>query len=82
MLLGRARRPARTRDIGLNGAFLQGRPSAMPVSGRIEAVITLPGGEHRLWVEVMRVTREGVAVRFARYDGGTYIALMDLLYSA
>ena len=82
ILLGRRRRAVRTRDIGLNGAFLQGTPPALPVSGRIEARLTLPRGDRAIWLEVLRVTPEGVAVRFTRYDGNTYIALMDLLYSA
>lgn len=82
MLIGRRRRPVRTRDIGLNGAFLQGGAPVVPLSGRIEALLTLPRGDRRVWLEVMRVTSEGVAVRFTRYDGSTYIALMDLLYSA
>jgi hypothetical protein len=36
---------------------------------------------HRVPADVVRVDRDGVVLRFRRYDDRTYTALVNLLYS-
>jgi hypothetical protein len=82
------RRPRRgwTRDISLNGAFVEMSDSALVLPARVEVVLRFSDDrgthEHPVLAQVTRMTPEGVALRFCRYDGHAYASLMNLLYAA
>ena len=73
----------KTRDLSACGAFVEMRHIELPADARIEAVLVLEYQEnhepHCLPAEVVRVSVDGIALRFDRYTERTYAALRTLL---
>lgn len=76
----------KVRDLSLSGAGLEVARNGLSPGTPVEAVLTLKEqdgyGLHRVPADVVRVDRDGVALRFRRYDDRTYTALVNLLYSS
>jgi hypothetical protein len=74
------------RDLSLSGALLEISNEEFLPGTPIEAVILMKEHEqsdlYRLPAEVVRINREGLALRFGSYDNKTYTALVNLLYSS
>lgn len=74
------------RDLSLSGALLEISNDEFLPGTPIEAVILMKEQEqsdlYRLPAEVVRMNREGLALRFGNYDNKTYTALVNLLYSS
>jgi hypothetical protein len=73
----------KTRDLSACGAFVEMRHIELPADAHIEAVLVLEYQEnhepHSLPAEVVRVSGDGIALRFGRYTERTYAALCLLL---
>ncbi|MHB1141090.1 MAG: PilZ domain-containing protein [Sulfuricaulis sp.] len=76
----------KVRDLSLSGARLEAARNGLLPGTPVEAVLTLKEhdgyGLHRVPADVVRVDRDGVALRFRRYDDRTYTALVNFLYSS
>jgi len=76
----------KVRDLSLSGARLETGREGLSPGTPVEAVLTLgENGEyglHRVPADVVRADRDGVALRFRRYDDWTYTALVNMLYSS
>ena len=74
----------KVRDLSLSGARLEAARNGLSPGTPVEAVLTLKEqdgyGLHRVPADVVRVDRDGVALRFRRYDDRTYTALVNFLY--
>ncbi|MBI5782130.1 MAG: PilZ domain-containing protein [Gammaproteobacteria bacterium] len=74
----------KVRDLSLSGARLETGKEGLSPGTPVEAVLTLREngkyGWHRVPADVVRADRDGVALRFRRYDDRTYTALVNLLY--
>lgn len=74
----------KVRDLSLSGARLEAAGDGLSPGTPVEAVLTLGEhdeyGRHRVPADVVRVDRNGVALRFRRYDDRTYTALVNFLY--
>ena len=75
----------RTRDISLDGVFIEASADSLPPNNRFELAMKLPdaGGEKvfRFFAQVTRITRDGAAVTFDAVDSDAYAALMNLVFS-
>lgn len=73
----------KTRDLSACGAFVEMRHVELPAEARIEAVLVLEYEDHHephsLPAEVVRVSVDGIALRFQGYPERTYAALCSLL---
>ena len=73
------------RDLSPDGAFVALSSREIPEGARVEAVLRYRAKgkmlEHRLPADVVRVDRDGVALKFGRYDDDTYTELVNLLYA-
>jgi hypothetical protein len=76
----------KVRDLSLSGARLEAATGDLSPGTPVEAVLTLKEHDeydlHRVAADVVRVDRDGVVLRFRRYDDRTYTALVNLLYSS
>jgi len=74
-----------TRDISLDGAFIESKAARLPKRGALELAIKLPveGAPkyHRFHAQVVRVTNNGAGLLFDRVDTDSYAALLDLVFS-
>lgn len=74
-----------TRDISLDGAFVEARNSSLTRKDRLDLSIKLPiDGEsryHQFHAQVVRVTDTGAALAFDKTDSQAYEALLDLVFS-
>jgi hypothetical protein len=74
-----------TRDISLDGAFIEADDGAFKNGGRVELSIRLTNGEepryHRFDAQIVRVTEHGAGVAFDKIETDSYAALLDLLFS-
>ncbi len=84
--------PWKTHDVSTGGALVAMPAGSVPLSQDVEAILTLkpdyrPGREPpttevvRILAQVVRVTDEGVALKFCDYDNRTYTALVKRLYA-
>jgi hypothetical protein len=73
----------KTRDLSACGAFVEMHHVELPAEARIEAVLVLEYQDHHephsLPAEVVRVSVDGIALRFGGYTERTYAALCTLL---
>lgn len=73
----------KTRDLSACGAFVEMCHIELPADASIEAVLVLEYQDnhepHCLPAEVVRVSVDGIALRFGRYNERTYAALCTLL---
>lgn len=76
----------KVRDISLSGARLEMENEGLVPGTPVEAVLALKEqdeyGLFRVPADVVRMGRDGVALRFGRYDNRTYTALVNLLYGS
>ncbi len=74
------------RDLSLGGAMIEMDREELVPGTMIEAVLALKEhdqyGLYRFPADVVRVNKDGVALRFRRYDNEAYTALVRLLYSS
>lgn len=74
-----------TRDISLDGAFVESKSEKLPKKRTMELAIKLPSDGllryHRFHAQVVRVTRNGAGIVFDRVDTDSYAALLDLVFS-
>lgn len=77
--------PSVTRDISLDGAFIETRDGRLPKKGAIELAIQLPtegkNKFHRFHAQVVRLTDSGAGLTFDKIDTDAYAALLDLVFS-
>ncbi|HEX7043720.1 MAG TPA: PilZ domain-containing protein [Burkholderiales bacterium] len=77
--------PSVTRDISLDGVFVETRSGTVPRKGALDIAIKLPGDGgaryHRFHAQVVRVTDRGAALVFDRVETDSYAALLDLVFS-
>jgi len=75
----------RTRDISLDGMFIEAGDGCLPDRDRLELAMKLPeAGGHKVYrflAHVARVTRDGAALTFDSVDSDAYAALMNLVFS-
>ncbi|GMQ90577.1 MAG: hypothetical protein BMS9Abin10_0972 [Gammaproteobacteria bacterium] len=75
-----------TRDISLEGAFIETDALVLRKNARIELVLKIPANgkrkHHRVRAKVASVDKDGATVIFDKLDESTYTALVDLLYPA
>lgn len=76
---------ASTRDISLDGAFVESKSGSLTKKGTMELAIKLPGEGaakyHRFHAQVVRVANNGAGLLFDRVDTDAYAALLDLVFS-
>lgn len=76
----------KVRDLSLSGVRLEAARNGLSPGTPVEAVLTLKQHDeyelHRMPADVVRADRDGVALRFRRYDDRTYTALVNLLYNS
>lgn len=76
----------KVRDLSLSGVRLEAARNGLSSGTPVEAVLTLKQhdeyGLHRVPADVVRADRDGVALRFRRYDDRTYTAPVNLLYNS
>lgn len=74
-----------TRDISLDGAFIEAKDGKLPKKGTMELAIKMPvegtNKYHRFHAQVVRVTSNGAGLLFDRVDTDSYAALLDLVFS-
>ena len=74
---------AEVRNLSIEGAFVHMNPIDFTPQTSVDMVIALRAGAsdemHRVPAQVVRVTRDGVALRFLQYSDRTYTALVNLL---
>lgn len=74
-----------TRDISLDGVFVESKETRLPKRGALELAIKLPADGmskyHRFHAQVVRVTNNGAGLLFDRVDTDSYAALLDLVFS-
>jgi hypothetical protein len=72
-----------TRDIGLDSAFVKMRQPSLPLGAAVDAMLVLEHANgiehHHVPAQIIRVTKEGVALKFGDYGQHTYNALLQLL---
>lgn len=73
-----------TRDISLEGAFIETNSVSLRKHARIELVLKIPSSgkakHHRIKAKVRTVEKHGATLIFRNLDEQTYTALVDLLY--
>ncbi|BAU50413.1 hypothetical protein SVA_3879 [Sulfurifustis variabilis] len=74
-----------TRDISLDGCFVETAAQPPAKKGPMELAIKLPteGTQkfHRFQAQVVRITPTGAALLFDKVDTDAYAALLDLVFS-
>ncbi len=74
-----------TRDISLDGAFIETKSDTSPKKGTMELAIKLPAEGapkyHRFHAQIVRTTDNGAALLFDKVDTDSYAALLDLVFS-
>ncbi|HEY8553733.1 MAG TPA: PilZ domain-containing protein [Burkholderiales bacterium] len=77
--------PSVTRDISLDGVFVETRTGKVPRKKTLDLAIKLPGEDgaryHRFHARVVRVTDRGAGLVFDRVETDSYAALLDLIFS-
>ena len=75
----------RVRDLSTEGAFVEMPTTELPQGARVETVFRYrvkgTTREHRLPARIVRVDRDGVALKFGAYDDDTYTGLINLLFA-
>lgn len=73
-----------TRDISLDGAFIETKDVVLKKKSKIELILKIPSNrgptDHAVQGKVMSVEKHGATVIFDKLEEQTYSALVDLLY--
>lgn len=87
MLVGDPSRGAKsclTRDLSLDGAFIETRGVALKKNAKIDLILKMPANrgptDHPVKAKVTSVEKHGATVIFGNLQEQTYKALVDLLY--
>jgi len=74
-----------TRDISLDGAFVETSETRIGGKALVDLAIKIPGFDpnriHRFSAQVIRATKHGVGLVFDQVNTDGYAALLDLVYS-
>jgi hypothetical protein len=74
-----------TRDISLDGAFVESKTGGLPKKGSMELAIKLPvegtPRYQRFHAQVVRLTTNGAGLVFDKVETDAYAALLDLVFS-
>lgn len=74
-----------TRDISLDGVFIETKDTKVAKKGQMELAIKLPtegkNKFHRFHAQVVRVSDKGAGLLFDKVDTDAYAALLDLVFS-
>jgi hypothetical protein len=77
--------PWKIRDLSLSGAFLEMDAADLEEGGMVEFVLRFAYKdrrvEHRLPAKVARITPDGVALEFKKYNNEVYTDLVNLIYA-
>jgi hypothetical protein len=77
--------PSRTRDISLDGVFIETPHAKLPKKSSVEVALKLnDNGKprvHRFRAQVTRVTPFGAGLEFDKADSDAYAALLSLVFS-
>jgi hypothetical protein len=80
-IAGRPFQTFRTRDLSLEGAFIEIKPHRLTLRERIEVAIKMSvngaSSVYRFDAHVARVAPNGVALRFERINSQSYAALLE-----
>ena len=75
---------ARLRDLSTEGAFVEMPPAEVPQGAQVETVFRYRAEgktwERRVPANVVRVDRDGIALKFGAYDDDTYTELINLMF--
>lgn len=75
-----------TRDISLDGAYIETPEFALRKNAKVDLVLLIPANgktqHYQVQAKVASVEKRGVTVIFRNLDEPTYSALVDLLYPA
>lgn len=73
----------KVRDLSTEGAFIEMSPTELPEGAQVETVLRYYMDdkpiEYRLPASVVRVTSDGIGLKFDSYDDETYTRLVNLL---
>lgn len=74
-----------TRDISLDGAFVETGEMRVGAKALVDLALRIPGGDrsrtHRFRGQIVRMTTQGVGLVFDPVNTDGYVALLDLVYS-
>ena len=74
----------KTKNLSLHGALIDMAQDDLTPNATVEAILSLKSGaveeQHHIAAHIVRVSRNGVALRFGGYGNQTYTALAHLLY--
>jgi hypothetical protein len=80
----RGAKSCRTRDISLDGAFIETQDVTLKKNANIELILKIPSNrgptDHPVQAKVTSVEKHGATVIFRNLEEQTYSALVDLLY--
>ncbi|WP_455201173.1 PilZ domain-containing protein [Kaarinaea lacus] len=73
-----------SRDVGLGGAFLDLELAhSIGQDDNVELVFHLPSGQrlvkHNLHAKIVRVTNEGIGLKFHEFDTGVFRSLQEIM---
>jgi hypothetical protein len=77
-------RPARTRDISLDGVFIEGSQHTVNERDHVDIAIRLPASGqsrfHRFQAKVIRTNRQGAGFVFDEVETDSYAALLEYVF--
>ncbi len=80
----RGAKSCQTRDISLDGAFIETQDVTLKKKANIELILRIPSDrgptDHPVQAKVTSVEKHGATVIFRNLEEQTYSALVDLLY--
>ncbi len=80
----RGAKSCQTRDISLDGAFIETQDVTLKKNANIELILKIPSSrgptDHPVQAKVTSVEKHGATVIFRNLEEQTYSALVDLLY--
>jgi hypothetical protein len=80
----RGAKSCQTRDISLDGAFIETKDVKLKKKANVDLILKIPGNrgptDHALKATVTSVEKHGATVIFGNLEEQTYKALVDLLY--
>jgi len=80
----RGAKSCQTRDISLDGAFIETQDVTLKKKAKIDLILKIPSNrgatDHLVQAKVTSVEKHGVTVIFGNLEEQTYKALVDLLY--
>ncbi len=80
----RGAKSCQTRDISLDGAFIETQDVTLKKNANIELILRIPSNrgptDHPVQAKVTSVEKHGATVIFRNLEEQTYSALVDLLY--